>query len=174
MSLSVIGGAALKVLAPILAKKVAERFNVPGEIAARATKVLLEPARADIEAEGPGPVDGMEPADIEAHVDAFLDTRADLARTALEIAKGDQTSEDPFIRRTRPLVVRASFLLVAYLIVAVPIAAQLPFLRGLDETTITLIAAVPTALWTLLTLGIGLWTASRGVEKSIAKWRAAP
>ena len=175
MSLSVIGGAALKVLAPILAKKVAERFNVPGEIAARATKVLLEPARADIEAEGPGPIDGMRADDIEGHVDAFLDSRADLARAALEIAKGDQTSEDPFIRRTRPLITRGVFVLIVWLIVGVPLASQAPGLRELGTDTMALIAAVPAGLWALLSLGVGLWPASRGVERVVGKWqRGAP
>jgi len=41
---------------------------------------------------------------------------------------------------------------------------------GLADSIVSALAKAPTELWTLMTVGVGAFGASRGVEKGIAAW----
>ena len=175
MSIAMVGGSALRVLVPIIAGKIADRFGIDKVRAETVAETIVEPVAERVSRTTGTTPEAASRDILEDAVDTYFAEHGETIRIALKLSSerliADAASEDPFIRRTRPFVVRWAVAVVSYLIALVPVLSLFPFLEHLDDNTMVMIAAVPPALWTLLTVGIGLWTASRGVEKVVERWQ---
>lgn len=176
MSVFAVGATVLsaagRAVLPALVKSLASRIG--GRRAGPVAEAIADAAGKAIEEKINAPASGLPEPEIEAHADAYLQAHPEIYLREVELAAeqraADSRSEDPFIRRTRPLVVRWSVGALTWIIGGVPVLSLVPWLNALDDNTIAMIEKAPPELWWVLGIGIGLWTVSRGVEKSIGKW----
>ena len=93
----------------------------------------------------------------------LIDSENSIVKAQMEIILAEAGGESWLQRNWRPLLMLVIIAIVAnnYLIA--------PYLGAMFGVGLTL--PLPDALWDLMTLGVGGYVASRGVEKSIQGWQ---
>lgn len=92
--------------------------------------------------------------------DALLKAQGDLLQASKEVMVADAQQDDKFTKRARPSVVYWSMAFASFIAIAGLFGAAQPILDALKQ--------IPSDLWTLMTVGIGAFGVSRGVEKGIS------
>jgi len=81
-----------------------------------------------------------------------------LLASMAEVMKADAASESWLTRSTRPIVVLWALAMVSFVGVVAPAI-------GIQDEVVQGIAGIPSELWTLVSVPIGVWMAGRSVEK---------
>lgn len=108
--------------------------------------------------------DPKEVAKVQAEMTAkLLEQEAAIMTAMSEVMKADTASDNKLVSSARPIVVYWALFMITLL----------TFLGifGLATPAITALGGVPEAFWTLLTVGIGAFSVTRGLEKSVKEWK---
>jgi hypothetical protein len=93
----------------------------------------------------------------------LLEQEASITKAMTDVMTADSASTNKLVSSARPIVVYW----------ALGMITLITFLGvfGLAGGAITALAGVPDPFWTFLTVGIGAFSVTRGMEKSIREWK---
>lgn len=108
--------------------------------------------------------DPKEVAKVQAEMTTkLLEQEAAVMNAMTEVMKADTASENKLVSSARPIVVYWALFMITLI----------TFLGifGLATPAVAALSGVPEAFWTLLTVGIGAFSITRGLEKSVKGWK---
>ena len=92
----------------------------------------------------------------------LLENEGEITKAMQEVMVADSQQDDKYVKRARPTVVYWSLGLIT------GIAVVSPF--GYADDIVSALAKVPDALYTLMAVGIGAFSLTRGGEKMARNW----
>ena len=99
----------------------------------------------------------------QAMTEKLLAQEAAVMDSMKAVMTADSTSQNRFVSTARPAVVYWSMAMVTFIMCA--------GIFGMGEATISALQQVPEGLWTLITVGVGAFSVTRGLEKSVKEWK---
>ncbi|WCS27750.1 holin family protein [Methylobacterium sp. NMS14P] len=91
---------------------------------------------------------------------ALIEQQADLGHTMAEVMKAEPGSESPLARNARPITVLWALAMITRVGVVSPMV-------GLQVEVVSALKGAPAELWSLLTVGIGVYMLARSVDKFV-------
>lgn len=108
--------------------------------------------------------DPKEVAKVQAEMTTkLLEQEATVMNAMADVMKSDTASENKLVSSARPIVVYWALFMITFLTILGTF--------GVAGSAIAALAGVPDAFWTLLTVGIGAFSVTRGLEKSVREWK---
>ena len=108
--------------------------------------------------------DPKEVAKVQAEMTTkLLEQETTIMNAMADVMKSDTASENKLVSSARPIVVYWALFMITFLTILGTF--------GLAAPAITALAGVPDAFWALLTVGIGAFSVTRGLEKSVREWK---
>lgn len=93
----------------------------------------------------------------------LLEQEASITKAMTDVMTGDSASTNKLVSSARPIVVYWSLFMITLLTIL--------GVCGVADGAISALGGVPDPFWTFLTVGIGAFSVTRGMEKSIHEWR---
>ena len=90
---------------------------------------------------------------------ALVENEGALMASMAEVMKADAGSESWLTRSTRPIVVLWGLTMVSFVGVVAPAL-------GIQAAVVDGLAGIPSDLWTIVTVGVGIYLGGRSVEKA--------
>lgn len=98
----------------------------------------------------------------EAITKALVENQSAVLAAMAEVMKSDAASDSWLTRSTRPVVVIWGLVMVSFVGVVAPAV-------GIQQEVVDGLAGIPSELWTLVTVGVGIFSAGRSIEKALGK-----
>lgn len=92
---------------------------------------------------------------------ALLENEQALMQGMAQVMQADAASESWLTRNARPLVVVWGLVMLTFVVILAPAL-------GIQAEVVAGLTGIPSELWTIVTVGTGMWIGGRTIEKAAA------